>query len=141
MAVVRFLFREGSPFIFSLVIVIFSLEYLTTNYVSFMAIPTNYAGMFAVTMISLLYLIMQMSLTAFAKVGQDGALIDMFLSLVPLVTLIIVAVLAAVGQIDLSMFQILGLGVAAVVTLMDILFNTLVLFKMNRLANDFVQMS
>ena len=140
MAIVKFFFKEGSPVIFSLIIVIFSLEYLTSNYVPFMAVLANFAGMFAVTMICLGYMIIQMGLTAFAKIGKDAPLMDLFLSMLPLITLVIIAVLSMVGQVQLTMFQILGLGIAAVVVVMDIIFNTLVMFKMNRLANDFVQM-
>jgi len=132
MAIIRFLFREGSPFAFSALIVVFALPYLP--------VPENAIGMFAVSVACLAYLSVQMGLTAFSRVGMDGPLVDMFLSLIPMITLIVIAVLGFVGQIQLSVFQQFGLGLAAMVVAMDILFNTLVLFKMNRLANDFVPM-
>ncbi len=97
-------------------------------------------GMFAVSTACLTYLSIQMGLTAFSRVGMDGPLVDMFLSLIPMITLIIIAVLGFTGQLQLSVFQQYGLGLAAMVVGMDIVFNTLVLFKMNRLANDFVPM-
>ncbi len=135
MPFIRFLFREGSPFVFSVLIVLFSLQNIP-----FLSLPNNASGMFIATLFSLIYLAMQMGLSAFARVGKDGPLVDLFLSLVPLFTLIIIAVLQIVGKLPLSVFQMLGLGVAAIVVLMDIIFNTLILFKMNRLANDFVPM-
>ncbi|VAV99568.1 hypothetical protein MNBD_ALPHA06-1339 [hydrothermal vent metagenome] len=141
MGIIRFLFREGSPFIFSLAIVVFSLQFLLVDMAPFLAIPENYVGMFVVTMFCLAYLIMQMGMAAFARVGQDGPVVDLFLSLVPLITLVIIVVLKLVGEIPLTLFQSFGLGIAAVVVMMDIIFNTLILFKMNRLANDFVSMS
>jgi hypothetical protein len=133
MPVIRFLFREGSPFIFSVLIVLFSLQTIPI-----LRLPDDFIGMFIATLFSLIYLAMQMGLTAFARVGKDGPLVDLFLSIIPLITLIIIAVLDIVGKMPLSLFQMLGLGVAGVVVLMDIIFNTLVLFRMNRLANDFV---
>jgi hypothetical protein len=84
---------------------------------------------------------MQMGLAAFARVGQDGPLVDLFLSLIPLITLVVILVLDLVGKIPLSLFQWFGLGIALVVVVMDLVFNTLILFKMNRLANDYVPMS
>lgn len=135
MAIVRFLFREGSPFIFSIVIILFSLQKFSP-----IAVPENIIGFFAISVACLIYLSMQMGLTAFSRVGQDGPLVDLFLSLIPIVALIILAVLNIVGKVPLSLFQMLGLSVAAIVVMMDIIFNTLVLFKMNRLASDFVQM-
>ncbi len=135
MPILRFLFREGSPVIFSIVIVLFALQNLMI-----IAVPENVVGFFAVMVICLIYLSTQMGLTAFSRVGQDGPLVDLFLSLIPIITLIILAVLNIVGNIALSQFQMLVLGTAAIVTMMDIIFNTLVLFKMNRLASDFVQM-
>ncbi len=135
MPIVRFLFREGSPFVFSVFIALFSLQNIP-----FLSLPADAFGMFVVGAFSLAYLSMQMALIAFSRVGRDGPLLDLFLSLIPLITLIILAVLDIVGKLDLSLFQILGLGIAGIVVLMDIIFNTLVLFKMNRLASDFVQM-
>ncbi len=132
MALVRFLFREGSPFVFSALIILFALPVLD--------VPEDATGMFAVSVACLAYLAIQMGLTAFSRVGMDGPLVDMFLSLVPMITLIIIAVLGFTGQLPLSVFQQYSLGLAAVVVAMDIVFNTLVLFKMNRLANDFVPM-
>ena len=135
MAVIRFLFREGSPFIFSALIVLFAL-----NTGPFGLIPANTMGMFGVFMVVLAYLAIQMGMVAFSRVGMDGPLLDMFLSLAPMVTLIVLAVLAIAGKLPLSTFQQLGLWFAAMVVAMDLIFNTLVLFKMNRLANDFVPM-
>ncbi len=135
MTFVRFLFREGSPFVFSVLIVLFSLQNIPL-----LSLPENAIGMFIVSLFSLTYLSMQMGLSAFARVGKDGPLVDLFLSLIPIITLIVITVLQVVGKLDLTMFQMLGLGTAAIVTLMDIIFNTLILFKMNRLASDFVQM-
>jgi hypothetical protein len=141
MPVIRFLFREGSPFIFSAFIVLFSLQFITESYLPWARIPENFVGMFAVTLFCLAYLIMQMGLAAFARVGQDGPLVDLFLSLIPLITLVVILVLDLVGKIPLSLFQWFGLGIALVVVVMDLVFNTLILFKMNRLANDYVPMS
>ncbi|PHS28178.1 MAG: hypothetical protein COA85_03920 [Robiginitomaculum sp.] len=135
MGFVRFLFREGSPFVFSVLIVLFSLQTIPI-----LSLPDSAIGMFVATAFSLGYMGIQMGLSAFARVGKDGPVVDLFLSLVPLITLIIIAVLDIVGKMPLSLFQMLGLGIAAIVVLMDIIFNTLILFKMNRLANDFVQM-
>ena len=141
MGFIRFLFREGSPIIFSIFIVLFAIESITLKFMPFLAIPDGYIGMFIVSVVSLGYLSIQMSLSAFAKVGYDGPLLDLFLSLIPLITLIIIAVLGFVGKIPLTQFQMFGFGIAAIVVAMDIVFNTMILFKMNRLANDFVQMS
>jgi len=141
MGFIKFLFREGSPILFSIALVAFGLESLVVKYVPALAIPETFVGMFAVSLICLSYLIVQMGLSAFAKVGHDGPLVDLFLSLIPLITLIILAVLGFVGKVPLTQFQILGFGVATVVVMMDIIFNTMILFKMNRLANDYVQMS
>ncbi len=135
MAIVRFFFREGSPFVFSVFIVLFSLQSIPL-----LSLPDSAFGMFIASLFSLIYLAMQMGLSAFNRVGQDGPLVDLFLSLIPLFTLIIIAVLFVVGKMPLSLFQVLGLGTAFIVVMMDIIFNTLILFKMNRLASDFVQM-
>jgi len=132
MVIIRFLLRQGSPIVFAALIVLFAL--------SFLPVPETATGMFALSVACLVYLSMQMGLTVFSRVGMDGPLVDMFLSLIPMITLIVIAVLGFAGQIQLSMFQQLGLGLAAMVVAMDIVFNTLVLFKMNRLANDFVPM-
>jgi hypothetical protein len=135
MGFVRFLFREGSPFVFSVLIVLFSLQSIPI-----LSLPDSSFGMFVAAVFSLGYMGIQMGLSAFARVGKDGPVVDLFLSLVPLITLIIIAVLDIVGKMPLSLFQMLGLGIAAIVVLMDIIFNTLILFKMNRLANDYVSM-
>ena len=51
-----------------------------------------------------------------------------------------IAVLSVVGSIHLSSFETLSLWLAAIVCLIDVVFNTQVIFKMNRLATDMVQM-
>ncbi len=135
MRVFRFLFREGSPFVFTALIVLFSVQITPM-----LALPANAYGMFIITVIALIYLGMQMALAAFAKVGHDGPLIDLFLSMVPLIALIIIEAFAFAGMIHLDTFQHMGLIIALAVIVMDLGFNTQVLFKMNRLASDFVQM-
>ncbi|PHR62461.1 MAG: hypothetical protein COA47_03545 [Robiginitomaculum sp.] len=135
MGILKFLFREGSSFIFGAFIVLFAMRFF-----SYYAWPEDALGMFAFSAFCMAYLAMQMGLAAFAKVGHDGPVVDLFLSIIPLIALIVIAVLQIVEEIPLSMFQMYALGLAAIVVLMDITFNTLILFKMNRLANDYVQM-
>ncbi|PHS21580.1 MAG: hypothetical protein COA85_12895 [Robiginitomaculum sp.] len=135
MSFVRFLFREGSPFVFSVFLVLFSLQNIPM-----LSLPDSSFGMFVAAAFSIGYMGIQMGLSAFARVGKDGPVVDLFLSLIPLFTLLVIVVLDIVGKLPLSMFQIFGLAIAAMVVLMDIIFNTLILFKMNRLANDYVAM-
>ncbi len=131
---IRFIFREGTSILFSIVIVIF------TYASSLLDVESNYVGMFGVALVALIYLGVQMQLAAFSRVGEDMPLIDMFFSLIPLITLVVIGVLALTGMAPLSLFQVLSLVLAGVVTMLDVVMNTQVVFKMNRLATDMVQM-
>ena len=133
---IGFIFQEGSSFLFTLLILGFAFG---VN-ISFLQLPQDDVGMFVITIVSLGYLSLQMAMASFAKVGEDRPLVDLFFSFFPMIALIVIVVLAGVGVVKLQIFHMLGLMVAGCVTLMDIIFNTQVLFKMNRLATDMVQM-
>lgn len=135
MKVLGFVFQEGSSFFYAALIIGFALIKAP-----FLELPHDHVGMFVITMVSLGYLAIQMSMASFAKVGEDRPLVDLFFSFFPGFALVIVTVLAGVGVVELEAFHVLGLLIAAAVVLMDIIFNTQVLFKMNRLATDMVQM-
>ena len=79
-------------------------------------------------------------MAAFSIVGVDRPLLDFFFSLMPLCTLAMIAVLTVVGSLTLSSFESMALWFAAAISLIDVVFNTQVIFKMNRLATDMVQM-
>ena len=135
MSFFRFLLGEGSSIVFSTFLLIF--VYTTPEGGWF---PHDVPGIFIVTLCCLAYLGMQMSLAAFARVGQDKPLFDLFFSIIPLFALFGIFLLSSVGQATLSTFHVYALIIAAVVSVMDVVFNTQVVFKMNRLATDMVQM-
>ena len=135
MKIVLFFFREGSSALYALYLAMFAL---TDSCV--VCLTDNANSMFIVALIGLVYLCLQNAMAAFRIVGNDRPLLDFFFSLLPLFTLAMIAVLAMVGSITLSHFQTLALWFAAIVSLIDVVFNTQVMFKMNRLATDMVQM-
>lgn len=135
MKILGFLFQEGTSVMFAALILLFALVQAP-----FLQLPHSDIGLFAVTMVSLGYLSIQMSMAAFAQVGQDRPLVDLFFSFFPLFAIVIVVVVAAVSPLSLSLFDIMGLVIITAVVMMDVIFNTQVLFKINRLATDFVQM-
>ena len=135
MKIVSFLFREGSSVIFALLILGFALIKL-----EFLQVPHTATGMFIVSVVSLIYLGLQMAMAAFTKVGDDKPTLDMFFSMLPMFALVIIGVLAVVGATELSGFHLMGLLIAGGVVSMDVVLNTQVVFKINRLATDFVQM-
>lgn len=130
----QFIFREGSSVIFSILIAAFVFATAALN------IEPGYVGMFTVALVIMIYLALQMGLAAFAQVGQDKPLLDLFFSLLPMITLVVIAVLAMTGMVALTMFHVLSLVLAALAVVLDVVFNTQVVFKMNRLATDMVQM-
>lgn len=135
MSFFRFLLGEGSSIVFSLLLLVF--VYSTPEGGWF---PHTVPGIFIVTLCCLAYLGMQMSLAAFARVGQDKPLFDLFFSIIPLFALFGIVLLSSVDQVTLAGFHVYSLIIAAVVSIMDVIFNTQVVFKMNRLATDMVQM-
>lgn len=135
MSIFRFLLGEGSSIAFSIMLLAF--VYATPEGGWF---AHNVFGLFIFTLACLAYLGMQMSLAAFARVGQDKPLFDLFFSIVPLFALFGILLLASIGQVVLAPFHVYALIIAAAVTMMDVIFNTQVVFKMNRLATDMVQM-
>ena len=135
MSFVKFLFREGSSILFALFLLAF--VYLTPEQGFF---PHTTGGLFFMTLLCLGYLALQMGMAAFAQVGHDKPLLDLFFSLIPMFALFGIVLLAAIGQVALSGFHVYCLIIAGLVTVMDVIFNTQVLFKMNRLATDMVQM-
>ena len=135
MSFFRFILGEGSSIVFSIVLLAF--VYVTPEGGWF---AHNVFGIFLFTLGCLAYLGMQMSLAAFARVGQDKPLFDLFFSIVPLFALFGIVILSSVQQVTLAAFHVYALIIAAVVTVMDVIFNTQVVFKMNRLATDMVQM-
>jgi len=130
-----FIFQEGSSLLFAGLIVAFAMMDLPA-----LELPQDHIGMFVITVVSLIYLALQMSMASFAAVGQDRPLVDLFFSFIPAFAMVVIVVLAAVNAIELTQFDVLGLVIASLVVVMDIIFNTQVLFKMNRLATDLVQM-
>lgn len=132
---VSFVFREGTSVLYAGAVVAFALLDLER-----LGLTETALGMFIVAIVSLVYLAVQMAMAAFTRVGDDRPTVDLFFSFIPLVALITVAVLAYVEFTALSRFQILGLVIAGAVVMMDVVLNTQVLFKINRLATDFVQM-
>lgn len=135
MSFIRFLLGEGSSIIFSVLLISFAYTTPADSW-----FPHSTFGMFVVTLFCLGYLALQMSLAAFARVGQDRPLLDLFFSIVPMFTLFGIVLLASVSQVALTSFHIYALIIAAAVTVMDVIFNSQVVFKMNRLATDMVQM-
>lgn len=146
MKLVAFFFREGSSVVFAGLIAAFayfqSQSGPTQNGLEGGAVwlRQDHVGMFVVAAVSIGYLALQMAMAAFARVGQDRPMVDVFFSFVPLIALIVVAVLVFANSLVLSAFSVLALAIAGAVVLMDIVFNSQILFKINRLANDFVQM-
>ncbi len=135
MRIVTFIFREGSSILFALFLLLFAVSGRV-----FADVPPNYVGMFFVALVCMGYLGVQMAMASFAEVGQDKPLFDLFFSLIPGIMLVIIGVLLVVGLLSVSSFHILGMTLAAVVVAMDVVFNTQVVFKMNRLATNIVQM-
>ncbi len=135
MSFFRFLLGEGSSIVFSALLVAFVYTTPTDGW-----IQHNMFGLFVITLGCLAYLGMQMSLAAFARVGQDKPLLDLFFSIVPLFALFGIVLLAAVDQVSLAAFHVYALIIAGIVVVMDVIFNSQVVFKMNRLATDMVQM-
>jgi hypothetical protein len=133
--IVTFIFREGSSIVFALFLLAFAFSGRLVE-----TFPPNYVGMFLVALVCLIYLGLQMAMASFTVVGEDKPLFDLFVSLIPGIALVVVGVLLAVGMVKLPLFHILGLTVAAVTVILDVIFNTQVVFKMNRLATDIVQM-
>lgn len=134
MKLLSFWFREGSSLIFAIFILAFSMF-------GNLGIPDDATGLFTVTMIALGYLGLQMALAGFARVGQDKPLLDLFFSLLPVFALFAVIVLEFVGQDPLTTrFEWYAATTCGVVAVWDVIFNTQVVFKMNRLATDMVQM-
>ncbi|ACT58632.1 hypothetical protein Hbal_0938 [Hirschia baltica ATCC 49814] len=120
---------------FSIYLVIFALTDITL-----LPLGTEAAGMFAVAIVCLIYLSLQSGMAAYSSVGNDRPIFDFFFSLAPLFTLLMIAVLSVVGATTLSTFESLSMWLAFAITMMDVVFNTQVIFKMNRLATDMVQM-
>ncbi len=135
MSFIRFLFREGSSILYSLFLLAFS--YMTPAEGVW---PHSVVGLFAFVVICLAYLGMQMAMAAFASVGHDKPLFDLFFSIIPLFALFGIVVLAAVDQVKLAPFHVYALTISAAIAFLDVIFNTQVVFKMNRLATDMVQM-
>lgn len=135
MKYLNFFFREGSSVMFSIYLAAFALT-------DFVIIPlgTEATGMFSVAMVCLVYLSLQSGMAAYSRVGNDRPIFDFFFSLAPLFTLLMIAVLSIVGAAQLTLFESLSMWLAFVITMMDVIFNTQVIFKMNRLATDMVQM-
>jgi len=133
--IIGFIFQEGSSLLFAGLIIAFAMMELPA-----LELPQDYVGMFVITVVCLIYLALQMSMASFAAVGQDRPLVDLFFSFIPAFAMVVIIVLASVNALELTQFDMLGLGVASAVVVMDIIFNTQVLFKMNRLATDLVQM-
>ncbi len=135
MKYLSFFFREGSSIMFSLYLVVFALtDFVIIN------LGEGAAGMFSVAMVCLLYLSLQSGMAAYSKVGNDRPIFDFFFSLTPLFALLMIAVLSIVKVVSLNMFESLGMWLAFAITMIDVVFNTQVIFKMNRLATDMVQM-
>lgn len=135
MKYLSFFFREGSSVMFSLYLVVFALtDFVIIN------LGEGAAGMFSVAMVCLLYLSLQSGMAAYSKVGNDRPIFDFFFSLTPLFALLMIAVLSIVKVASLNMFESLGMWLAFAITMIDVVFNTQVIFKMNRLATDMVQM-
>ncbi|MBB36023.1 MAG: hypothetical protein CME88_01225 [Hirschia sp.] len=135
MKFIAFFFREGSSVLYSIYLALFAL-----TDICFFCLNGGAYSMFIVALIGLGYLCLQNAMAAFSLVGNDRPLFDFFFSLLPLFTLAMIAVLSVVGSIHLSSFETLSLWLAAIVCLIDVVFNTQVIFKMNRLATDMVQM-
>ncbi len=135
MRFIAFFFREGSSILYSIYLAMFAL---TDSCV--MCLAGGAQSMFIVALAGLGYLALQNAMAAFSMVGNDRPLLDFFFSLTPLFTLAMIAVLTVVGTITLSSFETMSLWFAALVCLIDVVFNTQVIFKMNRLATDMVQM-
>ncbi|MFC7291158.1 hypothetical protein [Hirschia litorea] len=135
MKFLNFFFREGSSIMFSLYLTVFALTDIVI-----INLGTGAAGMFMVAIICLIYLSLQSGMAAYSNVGNDRPIFDFFFSLAPLFTLLMIAVLSMVNATQLSTFESLSMWLALVITLIDVIFNTQVIFKMNRLATDMVQM-
>ena len=135
MKYLNFFFREGSSIMFSIYLAMFALTNITI-----IPLGTEAAGMFSVAIVCLMYLSLQSGMAAYSNVGNDRPIFDFFFSLAPLFTLLMIAILSIVGVVQLTLFESLSMWLAFAVTIMDVVFNTQVIFKMNRLATDMVQM-
>lgn len=136
MKFIAFFFREGSSILFSIYLALFAMTDLCL-----ICINGSAYGMFVVAVIGIIYLCLQNALAAFSAVGHDRPLLDFFFSLLPLFTLVMIAVLTFVGTLVLTEFEVLALWLMAAFSIIDVVFNTQVIFKMNRLATDMVQMN
>ncbi len=135
MRIFHFMLREGSSILFSIYLMLFGMLNFCIACGS-----DNTGAMFVVSAICMAYLALQCGMASFSRVGNDQPLFDFFFSLLPLFTLLMIAILAIVGSVTLSGFKIMALILATAATLIDVVFNTQVIFKMNRLATDMVQM-
>jgi len=105
-----FIFQEGSSLLFAGLIVAFAMMDLPA-----LELPQDHIGMFVITVVSLIYLALQMSMASFAAVGQDRPLVDLFFSFIPAFAMVVIVVLAAVNAIELTQFDVLGLVIASLV--------------------------
>ena len=135
MKFIAFWFREGSSVLYSIYLALFAMSDICV-----ICLNGGVMSMFIVAAIGLAYLSLQNAMAAFSLVGTDRPLLDFFFSLTPLFTLAMIAVLSIVGTLTLTKFETLALWLAAIISFMDVVFNTQVIFKMNRLATDMVQM-
>jgi len=92
-----FIFQEGSSLLFAGLIVAFAMMDLPA-----LELPQDHIGMFVITVVSLIYLALQMSMASFAAVGQDRPLVDLFFSFIPAFAMVVIVVLAAVNAIELT---------------------------------------
>ena len=135
MKFIAFLFREGSSIIYALYLALFAL-----TDVCVICLPGGALSMFLVALGGLFYLSLQNALAAYSRVGNDRPILDFFFSLAPLFVLAMITVLSVTGVVSLSKFEVLALLYAGCIAMIDVIFNTQVVFKMNRLATDMVQM-
>ena len=135
MKFISFWFREGSSLLYAGYLAAFAMREDCL-----ICLEGDSRSIFVFAVIGLFYLALQNAMAAFTLVGNDRPLMDFFLSLAPLFTLAVIAVLAVVETISLTQFEILCLTLAGLICLLDTIFNTQVVFKMNRLATDIVNM-
>ena len=135
MKFIAFFFREGSSVLYSAYIASFAL-----NQGCLICLNGGSRSMFIVALIGLAYLAMQNGMAAFSRVGNDRPLMDFFFSLLPVFTLAMIAVLILVKVVTVTSFEAMALWLAAIISFIDVVFNTQVIFKMNRLASDMVSM-
>lgn len=121
--------REGSSLAFSAFILFFAYFTPASG-----VVQHTVGGLFIAAMAALFYLALQMSLAAFSPASRTRSYIDLTFSLIPLLVLLLVFALGAAGRAPITTFHVYAMLIMAAVVLLDVVFNTQVMFRIVRLA-------